>query len=149
MEPHRETPAQIPRNLGNFWSHGNVLGKKQGFSPYALRHWYNPKILELQMRNGLQFWIQNEKSRLLVSGQEFLAISKPPRGQKHPKKWPLYHVFDIQKAVLEEWRFGGENEHQIKKFQLGSKVDKIGFPTSPLRHILDTFKCPKIGPKVA
>jgi len=45
MTPHREPLAQISRNLGNFWSHGSFLGKKQGFSPCALRHWRNAKVI--------------------------------------------------------------------------------------------------------
>jgi len=37
------------------------------------------------MKNGLHFWIQREKSQLLVFGQEIWARSESPRGQKHPK----------------------------------------------------------------
>jgi len=37
------------------------------------------------MKNGLHFWIQHGKSRLLVLGQEIWERSESPRGQKHPK----------------------------------------------------------------
>jgi len=37
------------------------------------------------MKNGLQFWIQNGKSLLLVSKQEILTIFGSPKGQETPK----------------------------------------------------------------
>jgi len=78
MALHRGPLAQISANLGNFWSHGDFLDKKQEISPCA-------KILELQSRNGLHFWIQHEKARLLVSGQEILTRFGSPKGQKTAK----------------------------------------------------------------
>jgi len=85
-----------------------------------------------------------------VFGQEILTRSGSPKGKKNKtQKWPLCHFFDTQKAVLGEWRFGGANELQIQKFQLGWKVDRTGFPKSPLGYILGTCKCPKTGPNVA
>ena len=59
------------------------------------------------------------------------------------------HFFETQKAVLGDCNFGGANDHQIQKFQLGWKVDSQKFPTSLVLLSLDTWKCPKSGPKCA
>ena len=59
------------------------------------------------------------------------------------------HIFDTQKAVLGDCNFGGENDNQIQKFQLGWKLDSQTFPTSLFLLHLDTWKCPKSGPKGA
>ena len=57
------------------------------------------------------------------------------------------HFFETQKAVLGDCNFGGANDHQIQKFQLGWNVDSQTFPKILLLLHLDTWKCPKSGPK--
>ena len=59
------------------------------------------------------------------------------------------HIFETQKAVLGDCNFGGANDHQIQKFQLGWKVDSQTFPTSLLLLNLATCKCLKDGSKGA
>ena len=55
------------------------------------------------MKNGLHFWIQHEKSQLLVLGQEIWARSESPRGQKHPKN-------DLSAPILTHRKQSWENE---------------------------------------
>ena len=71
------------------------------------------------------------------------------RKSKNKQKMTFCHIFETQKAVLGDCNFGGTNDHQIQKFQLGWKVDSQNFPTSLLLLNLDTWKCPKSGPKGA
>ena len=57
-----EAPAQISRNLGHFWHFDKFWHKKQGFSPYVLRHMARTFARELQIAKNLHHWIWHEKS---------------------------------------------------------------------------------------
>jgi hypothetical protein len=57
--------------------------------------------------------------------------------------------FELQKAALGEMTFEGSNQLHIQKFQLGWKLDSQTFRKSLLLLHLDTWKCPKSGPKGA
>jgi len=82
---HHSTPYRTSspnfKKFGEFLVISQIFGQKTGF----FSQWRGAKILELQMRNGLHFWIHHGKSQLLVSEKEIWARSESPRGQKHPK----------------------------------------------------------------
>lgn len=71
------------------------------------------------------------------------------RKSKNKQKMTFCHIFDTQKAVLGDCNFGGANDHQIQKFELGWKVDIQIFPKRLLLPHLDTYKCPKSALKGA
>jgi len=116
MAPHKEPPAQISANLGKFWSHFDFLDKKQEIPLCALRHWHDAKILELQSRNGLNFWIHHGKSRLPVYGQEILTKYGSPKGQKTPKNGLSASFLTHRKQSWENGDLEGQMSTKFKNF---------------------------------
>jgi len=97
------------------------------------------------LQNGLCIWNQHGKISKIRNSEEFWTSSGSPKGQKTPKKYPVYHLFATQEAVLAESIFGGANGLQIQKFKLFQKVDSTRFPTRYLALDLDFGKTSKIG----
>jgi len=64
------------------------------------------------------FGINMEKYGSLEMGENFVQVLGLLKGQKTPKKCPLYHFFATHEAVLGESIFGGTNGLQIPKFKL-------------------------------
>ena len=88
--------------------------------------WRGAKILELQMRNGLHFWIQHGKSRLLVSGKEILARYESPKGHKTPKNGLSAPFLTHRKQSWENGDLEGQMSTKFKiPMGLESRQDRI------------------------
>ena len=76
--------------------------------------WHGAKILELQMSNGLNFWIQHAISQLLVSGKEIWARYVSPRGQKHLKNGLSATFLTHRKKSWENGHLEGQMSTKFK-----------------------------------
>jgi len=97
---------------GNF-GHMTIFWAKHRFFLPVRR---GTKNLEVQMKNGLHFWIQHEKSRLLVLGQGIWARSESPGGQKHPKHDLSAPILTHRKQYWENEDLEGQMSTKFRNF---------------------------------
>jgi len=90
------------------------LDKKQEIPPYVSHTLRGAKILALQSRKGLHFWIQHRKIHLLVSGLEILISFGSPKGQKTPKNGLSATVWTHRKQSWENEDLEGQMSFKFR-----------------------------------
>ena len=140
---------QIWENLEKILSFWNFFGLKTGFSVKRVAPICSFFFRDTFWRKFLHFWIYHGNLCILRHFQSISSDSGWPKSSKTPWKPPCCHLLHQQEVLLGEWRFGGENELPIEKFDLGWIANIQGFPTSYHELNFDAGKYFKIRLKGA
>jgi len=124
-----------------FWA------KNRKFLPVRRANWREDKNIGLQLRNGLHFWIQHQKSWLLVAEQEILRRFGPPKGQKTPKNGQLSTFLTHRKQSWENEVLEGKMSSKFKNSSWVGKQTKHAFQKAHLGTFLTPENAPKQAPK--